>query len=113
MPTQPDVSRLLTEVTRTSTVRTSHVGERSATVDGASAKEVVETSSSQRVSSRPTLKQTSSVIENFVPSPNCLSDDVSKMQMKGVSPSKLFVQSKSLGKFVNLYSIIYLTVNSV
>ncbi|XP_076257097.1 calcium/calmodulin-dependent protein kinase kinase 1-like isoform X6 [Rhynchophorus ferrugineus] len=41
--------------------------------------------------------KTRSVIENSVPSPNCLSEDVSKMQVKGISPNKLFVQSKSLG----------------
>ncbi|KAL1501044.1 hypothetical protein ABEB36_006446 [Hypothenemus hampei] len=74
-----------------------------------------ESSHSDRLSPhRPLLsvkKKSSSVIENIttnVPSPNpvlssssassyCLSDDVSKMKVKGFNSSKLFVQSKSLG----------------
>ncbi|XP_066144580.1 calcium/calmodulin-dependent protein kinase kinase 1 isoform X1 [Euwallacea fornicatus] len=100
LPTTPDVSFLLSETTRT-TVRTSQIPDRAPLVldhpDDVAAGTAETSSPGSLLPSRPHLKKTSSVIENTVPSPNCLSDDVSKMKVKGVSPSKLFVQSKSLG----------------
>ncbi|XP_076257091.1 calcium/calmodulin-dependent protein kinase kinase 1-like isoform X2 [Rhynchophorus ferrugineus] len=69
---------------------------RANTEGEATATDTSRTSTSEPLT-RPTLMKTRSVIENSVPSPNCLSEDVSKMQVKGISPNKLFVQSKSLG----------------
>lgn len=88
-PTECDVSRLLAETTQS--LRTSLTSE-----GGPKVPECARTISEHHFS-RPTLKKTRSVIENSVPSPTCLSEDVSKMQVKGISTSKLFVQSKSLG----------------
>lgn len=57
----------------------------------------VETSD-RSLPARPHPTKTCSVIENSVPSPSRLSDDVSRMKVKSVtSGGKLFVQSKSLG----------------
>ncbi|XP_048522106.1 probable serine/threonine-protein kinase DDB_G0279405 [Dendroctonus ponderosae] len=94
----PDVPLLVAEVTKQtqSTVRTSHLGERSRLKPDGEVP-VAETSPTDYVSSRPLLKKTSSVIENSVPSPNCLTDDLTKMKVKAINSNKLFVQSKSLG----------------
>ncbi|XP_060534430.1 calcium/calmodulin-dependent protein kinase kinase 1 isoform X1 [Cylas formicarius] len=87
-PTQPDVSRLLAEASRT--IRTPPESQ-------AKAAEVRRRETGDNAT-RPNLRKTNSVIENSVPSLACLSEDVSKMRVQGTNSShKLFVQSMSLG----------------
>ncbi|XP_050299259.1 calcium/calmodulin-dependent protein kinase kinase 1 isoform X2 [Anthonomus grandis grandis] len=100
---QPDVSRVINETVQTSERPAQNdtqlvlskvdslslkLNESVPSISGISSS----SSSSSIKSFRPIVNKSSSVIENPVPSPNCLSHDSSNLQ-----GGKLFFQSKSLG----------------